>query len=197
MPPKRARGWDWGAEEKLTQVDFNSGCLLNKVLIIHNHLRNFHSAPYMSTRYYRKKSPGVPSRVVYIPRFGGLLPSRFCRCTGMVSKVAITSWGEVTKLRPSDRYLMLWLAPSSDRDKRKLIGIWRVSGLSTLSWEILVTFLPPLNKRKRGKRKSSFLILFLHISFLDIYITIVCLTLNLHTIYVTPQQNFRLRFPIS
>jgi len=35
--------------------------------------------------------------------------------------------------------LSLWLAPSSVRDKRKLIDIWRVSGPITLSWEILMT----------------------------------------------------------
>jgi len=37
----------------------------------------------------------------------------------------------------------LWLVPSSDSDKRKLIGIWRVSGPGTLLWEILII---PLRK---------------------------------------------------
>jgi len=73
---------------------------------------------------------------VYITRFGGLLPGRFCRSQLLPGK----RW-----LRPSGEYRLITV-PSSDRDKRKLIGIWHVSGLTTLSWEILMTRLTWFSK---------------------------------------------------
>jgi len=67
-------------------------------------LRNIYSVqPHLTYRdvwLVNQESPTVPSRVIYITRFGGLLPDRFCR--------SAPTWSARSQLFPRKR----WLRPS-------------------------------------------------------------------------------------
>jgi len=123
-------------KKKLHQRSFSS-YILNKLFLIHSHYI-YSAEPHLTVGLVNLEShPGVLSRVIYITRFGDLLPGWFYRSAPVWS-----ARSHFLRRRNCDFQtgivLSLWLAPSNDRDEWKLI-MWRVSGLITSSWEILMT----------------------------------------------------------
>jgi len=105
-----------------------------------NSLAYINSAiPHLTCRLVNWESSAISSRVVYITRFGGLLPGRFCWSAPTWSGRTHLPLPGKRWLRPSGGCRLIAEARAVERDKRKLIDIWRVSGLTTLSWKILMT----------------------------------------------------------
>jgi len=120
VPPERPRGW--GGPKRNRAFDNLQTSLFNSIKTLYNSLllRNFISRNRTSRVGSSNKNRPLFRRASHIARFCTLLPGQFCQSAPTWSAKSLLPEKSNCDLQASV-VLSLWLVPSSDCDKRKLI----------------------------------------------------------------------------